>query len=176
LIKKLIKKGALKKPTLKLYTQHNNDSTIYRGDPAFNNHQSWYDWTFIDGCKRQVPVQILLFLDLRQSFLKKFEFGGRVIDSPGVYAFSRIIEERRMQKAHQVSKLVEFGYFKNKENKPDEPIYTLINTELFVEPCISVPYNHENTTADSTCWLFLLPRDRWYNILISHLRETIKQN
>ena len=189
-IEKMIKSGSIKKENVTMYSQFNKNGVIYRGDPAYDNKEPWYDWTWIDGRKRQIPFQMSVFIDLRTSFVRKFEFNGQQITKPGVYAFGHIIEEKTYEKAHGISEIVDYGIFvkKNKDTEPEriekktnqmkknERVpFTLINTELFNGPCIAVPFSVDHDITASNKWLFLQPREQWYRIFIKFLKKTIKQ-
>ena len=107
----LIDKQCILRKDINLFTQVNYKNTIFRGDPSFDLNRPWYDWAFVDwgGNQSIIPCKILLFVDLRNAFLKKFKVGSSQISEPGIYAFGTSIDINTFKEAYGISKLVSMG-------------------------------------------------------------------
>jgi hypothetical protein len=168
----LLEDGSVSSP-IKFFTQHNRDEIIFHGDPNYNNEGNpWYDWAnVVWDTNSALPSKILIFIDLRENFLKPFEVGGSYITEPGCYAVSytwvAIADDSTKQMAD--SRLVKYGQLTCDEN--DDPIICLFSVESIHSPCITIPYNVNDSIIEAKEWLMIESRVEWYDIFLDVLKN-----
>jgi hypothetical protein len=158
------------------YASCKREKIIYRGDPLYQLDHVWYDWVNVKwlGVKNKtVPAKILLFMDLRKSFRKKFIVGTSEVTEAGIYAVAYTLAENvERNNAHQISRLCKHGrLMKNRKNEFE---LVMFNVNSIDSPQIAVPYRPNNNNIDAEEWLFIEPRKYWYEIFVNMLKEGVK--
>lgn len=176
---KIIDSNALIGP-IKFFTLHKRQGNLFRADPCYEKAavEPWYDWVYIDWGDSEnncVPAKILIFMDIEEKqYLKRFEFGGSIVNEPGVYAIVLSFVSNDITLAHQASKLVEYGTLVNDINTQNPTIYA-VSVDSIVKPCIAVPYNTEKSNIiNANEWLILKSRDQWYDTFLEFMRDEEK--
>ena len=174
LLIQLQKDGKLTPGNIELFTQYNVNHYIYRGDPCYDINEPWYDWSYVNwgGSQNLLPCKMLIFLDLTQSFLRKFEVGTSIVAKPGIYALGYSINEQSLNSVLGISRLVRNGDLNMKNGHPE---LCMFSVESIVEPCVAAPCNPEDHPIDAVSWLFLRPREQWYSNLLALFIDNEKE-
>ena len=173
LCSKLLSDGCLQGDCINMYAQIKMNDTIYRGDPIYELDQAWYDWANVDWQNDIVPAKLLLFLDLRATFVHKFEVGSSIVSEPGIYAAAySLVSNPSKNDDLKISNLVDYGTIM--KNKDDQPELILFNIESIVEAQITCPYKTSDNNISAEEWLFLQPRNKWYDVLLEVIRKGLK--
>ena len=153
---------------IEFYTQHNRDDTIFRGDPCWDKNGPWYDWAYVNWGKNQrIPAKILIYIDLRSTFKKRFQYNDCVISSGGVYAIGYSLFCPTGTKPHNISLLMDWGALEKQED--DNFKLCIFDTNAIEDPCLAVPYKKTENIINATEWIFIKPRNSWSDILVHHL-------
>ena len=172
LCSKLVSSGSLKS-NIQFFTQHNRDNVIFRANGAWKN-ETWYDWANIKWDVGEIiPAQLLIFLDITESFIKPFQIGQCHITEPGVYAIGRTFQSQDFVVAHQQSKFVKYGEFivSPLTNLPELCMFPV---DAIHSPCIAVPYDCSKDTTNSVEWLLFESKDKWYNLFLDIIQTHIE--
>lgn len=109
-------------------------------------------------------------MDLSNNFASPFTFNGTTVDQPGMYAVAYSLSSHVLQKAHQISLLVDYGELQL--NQRHQPKIFFFNLDYdVVEPLCAVPFDVTKNIISSNKWLFLKTRRHWYSIFCDHLES-----
>jgi hypothetical protein len=161
---------------IKLFTQHNREGNIFRADAAWKK-DVWYDWANIKWeADEIIPAQMLVFVDLTNNFIQKFKIGQCYIDEAGCYAIGRSFQSSdEFIKGHQQSQFYEYGKFviSDKSNKPELCMFPV---DAIHSCCIAVPYKCNDNIKNALEWLILKPKNNWYGVFITIIRQHFNVN
>ena len=85
-----------------------------------------------------IPEQMLIFMDITDSFVKPFKVGQCYISESGCYGIGRSFQSPDLVVAHHQSKFVKFGTFttSTSTNKPEPCMFSV---DTIYSACIAVP-------------------------------------
>ena len=82
--------------------------------------------------------------------------------------------EKPTTKGHNILLLVDYGELilesKRIGAKPELKCFAV---DSITDPCIAYPYTTTDSIIDAKTWLFMRPKEDWYDILIEHLEEYV---
>ena len=159
---------------IKLFTQHNRAGNIFRADSAWKK-DVWYDWANIQwDANEKIPAQLLVFVDLKDNFLKKFKIGQCFIDEAGCYAIGRSFQSSdEFIKGHQQSHFYDYGKLVISETT-NRPQLCMFNVESIHSTSIAVPYSCNDNLTNAENWLILKSKNEWYGVLVKIIKEHFK--
>ena len=79
-----------------------------------------------------------------------------------------------LEKAHEISLLVDYG--KIVTDKKKNPVLHIFDVDCIEDTCIAVPFVTSDTIIDAEKWLIFKAKHEWYDILIGHLKESLKSD
>ena len=117
--------------------------------------------------------KIVVIMDIEEhQFKNVFRYGESIISSPGKYCIAySLLGTSSVLKAHGISKMVQYGKLIANE-KAELEMY------IFPVDCIhgtisAVPFLVNESIENAREWLFLRPKNEWYNIYLSLINETL---
>jgi len=122
----------------------------------------------------KIPAQLLVFVDLKDNFLKKFKIGQCFIDEAGCYAIGRSFQSSdEFIKGHQQSHFYDYGKLVISETT-NRPQLCMFNVESIHSTSIAVPYSCNDNLTNAENWLILKSKNEWYGVLVKIIKEHFK--
>ena len=119
--------------------------------------------------------QMLIFMDIKNSFVKPFKVGQCYISEPGCYGMGWSFQSPDLVVAHQQRKFVKFGKFATTTNT-NKPELCMFPVDAIHSACIAVPYDCTKDTTNSIEWLIFESKDNWYNLILDIIKKHIQNN
>jgi hypothetical protein len=160
---------------LNFFTMHNRHSFLFRADPNYKDNECWYDWAEVNWSNELIPTKLLLFWDIEKDSLKKaFKIGDITIKDPGQYVLCYSLKSHtELQPAHTQSILIQYGSLDIAEKRL--PKLYIFHIDCIASTISAVPYKVSDHCYNAIEWIFLRPKDEWYNIYINHMTEELER-
>jgi hypothetical protein len=120
-----------------------------------------------------IPAKILLFWEIADhQFNASFHINNTYVTGTGTYALAYSLHARKdLKKAHGASHMVQFGEIDCDKDKL--PKLFIFPVDSIIGPISAVPYQTTGNIVKAIEWIFLRPKQDWYNIFVSLMNETV---
>ena len=112
---------------------------------------------------------MLIFIDLRDNFLKPFVFNKSQILTEGIYALGFSLLQSLEKQSSKLSLLVNYTVL---QDEIEDFGMTLFKVESICGPCIAIPIEKDDSYQCKS-WMFLKARNEWNKVFCAQMKKQI---